>query len=680
MKFANPNFLYALFALAIPIIIHLFNFRKYKTLYFSNVRFLKEVKQQTQSKSQLKHLLVLLSRLLALAFLVFAFAQPFIPSHNKLSEFNKTSVSIYIDNSFSMDAESEKGRLIETAKNLGTKIIDFYKPSDKFQLLTNDFLGKHQHLVNKQMFVNEVQEVKTTPSYKTVSQIVERQKSALVDENEANKKIFIISDFQKNNCDFEKLSADSNLSINLLPLKRNPTRNIYIDSCWFESPVRQLNSQEKLHVRIVNNTDEDYTNVPLKLFINGRQKALASININKNGQADSVLYFTNTETGFQQAKLEITDYPITYDDNLYFSYEVSSFVNVLCLFENDSNKSMHSLFNNDDFVHFEQRNIKQLDYTQLRFQNLIILSEIEQLSSGLNQELIKFVRNGGSLTIIPSLTGNIENYNSILQSFNGPQVVGLDTNDYNASELNLQDFHYANVFESLPKNMNYPIIKQHIKINSNTSPNTTSLLKLRNDDDLLIRTNFDGGMVYFITTGVTKLSGNFTRHSLFVPSFYKMAVNSLRSNPLYYTMGSALPITVPIQIPGNDQVISLKSNSQNIEYIPEQRKVTKGIQIKISDQLGTDGGYYITLKDSIVGSIAFNFNRKESNLAQYQYGELQQLLNDQGLSNFRIVNPNEETIENTLATISEGQSLWKYCILFVLIFLGLEILLLKFWK
>ena len=92
MKFLYPQFLYALTALAIPIIIHLFNFRKFKTIYFSNVRFLKEVKQQTKAQSELKHLLILLSRLLAITSLVLAFAQPYIPENNQIVVDNKLSV------------------------------------------------------------------------------------------------------------------------------------------------------------------------------------------------------------------------------------------------------------------------------------------------------------------------------------------------------------------------------------------------------------------------------------------------------------------------------------------------------------------------------------------------------------------------------------------------------------
>ena len=78
MKFLYPQFLYALALIAIPIIIHLFNFRKFKTIYFSNVQFLKSVNEKTKSKSQLKHILILSSRVLTIAALVMAFSQPYL--------------------------------------------------------------------------------------------------------------------------------------------------------------------------------------------------------------------------------------------------------------------------------------------------------------------------------------------------------------------------------------------------------------------------------------------------------------------------------------------------------------------------------------------------------------------------------------------------------------------------
>ena len=114
MRYQNPQLLYFLFAIAIPILIHLFNFRKHKTIYFSSIRFLKEIKEDKRKRSNLKNLLILLSRILAIFFLVMAFAKPFIPlnKEHKPTE----NIFIYIDNSFSMDAENQNGNLLAQAK------------------------------------------------------------------------------------------------------------------------------------------------------------------------------------------------------------------------------------------------------------------------------------------------------------------------------------------------------------------------------------------------------------------------------------------------------------------------------------------------------------------------------------------------------------------------------------
>ena len=70
MKFLYPEFLWALSLIAIPIIIHLFNFRKFKKIYFSDISLLKEVKEETKSRSQLKHLSTLSDYLSIITLLV----------------------------------------------------------------------------------------------------------------------------------------------------------------------------------------------------------------------------------------------------------------------------------------------------------------------------------------------------------------------------------------------------------------------------------------------------------------------------------------------------------------------------------------------------------------------------------------------------------------------------------
>src|SRR3989339_322968 len=143
MRFLSPGFLFALLTIAIPVIIHLFNFRKFKKVYFSNVRFLKNVQIQTSSRQHLKDRLILATRILAISFLVLAFARPYIPVADQQNAFQQEVLSIYIDNSYSMEAVNKEGTLLDEAKRRAREIASAYSLNDKFQLLTNDFGGKY---------------------------------------------------------------------------------------------------------------------------------------------------------------------------------------------------------------------------------------------------------------------------------------------------------------------------------------------------------------------------------------------------------------------------------------------------------------------------------------------------------------------------------------------------------
>ena len=72
MQFKHPEILYFLFLLVIPILVHLFQLRKFKTEYFTNVKFLKELVVQTRKSSKIKKYLLLATRLLLLTFLIIA--------------------------------------------------------------------------------------------------------------------------------------------------------------------------------------------------------------------------------------------------------------------------------------------------------------------------------------------------------------------------------------------------------------------------------------------------------------------------------------------------------------------------------------------------------------------------------------------------------------------------------
>ncbi|MBK7855541.1 MAG: BatA domain-containing protein [Bacteroidetes bacterium] len=289
LQFVSPSFLWCLLLVSIPIIIHLFNFRRFKKVLFTNVKFLKELKEETNSRSRLKHLLVLLMRILAVAFLVFAFAQPFIPAQKQTMAVGQNVISIYLDNSFSMMSESEEGNLLELAKNKATEITNAFPASTQFQILTNEFAGVQQRLLSKEEAEDEIAKTKISPNSRTFNDVIARQQEMFSASNIVDKRIYYISDFQKSVLP-ASLRSDTTINLNLVALKSNSAANVYIDSCWLSSPVVMQNEQVVLTVMFKNSGDEAVDNIPVKLVVNGLQKAVATVAVAAQGEATCCSY------------------------------------------------------------------------------------------------------------------------------------------------------------------------------------------------------------------------------------------------------------------------------------------------------------------------------------------------------------------------------------------------------
>lgn len=202
MKFVYPEFLWALFALAIPIIIHLFNFRKYKTLYFSSLQFIKHVDQQTRSTQKLKHLLVLALRLLVYTFIIFAFSQPYIPANEGSETAGKPVLAIYIDNSYSMTAKGTEGELLSEAREMSRKMINSATLETRILLTTNAMSGIEQRLLTKVDALDYLDKIEPSALVRSLDDVLNWQRAFIDKEHLNNQKIGVrqyvfFSDFQK---------------------------------------------------------------------------------------------------------------------------------------------------------------------------------------------------------------------------------------------------------------------------------------------------------------------------------------------------------------------------------------------------------------------------------------------------------------------------------------------------
>lgn len=226
------------------------------------------------SRNKLKNLLILAMRLAAVACLVFAFAQPFLPTGENIKTGDK-AVSIYIDNSFSMAAEKENIPLLDLAKERAVKIVNAYGEDSRFQILTADFEGRHQRLVSKDEALALVDEIQITPSVQKLSKVINRQKQVLKGDHHI---LFIISDFQKSTTDIG-IWKDSLTELNLLPIQHSIAKNVSIDSAWFSAPVPIIGEANRLVVKYTNHADEAVEDMNASIFKDGQEKPTGLLSI-----------------------------------------------------------------------------------------------------------------------------------------------------------------------------------------------------------------------------------------------------------------------------------------------------------------------------------------------------------------------------------------------------------------
>jgi hypothetical protein len=681
MNFLFPTFLIGLAAIAIPIIIHLFNFRKYKKVYFTNVQFLKELKQESDSKSKLKEWLILAMRILAIICLVFAFAQPFIPGKTKAKQGEK-AISIYIDNSFSMESINKTGTLLENAKQYATEIANTFNASDKFQLLTNDFEGKHQRLISKEEFIEQLNEVKISSATKSINDVIKRQQDFLRNATSKNKHIFLLSDFQKNSSMISKSDIDTSIVISCIPIVSAEVNNVYIDSVWFETPVQQFGTQQIIHAVIINKSNKDIENGSLKLYINNTQVSLASFNVSAGNKKDVSISFSVKIKGVNKGILKIEDYPITYDDNFYFSFNAQTTISVLVINgkETKTAGNFKSLMQNDSLFIYKENNEAAIDYSTFTKTNIIVLNELSTLTSGLTSELQKFGNNGGSVVIFPNKKSDIESYNTAFSILQLPQIIKLDTVNTKTQSINFEQGLYEGVFDKIDQRMDLPKVFEHFEFTKTTNSNAQNIVLLQNGQFLISLNPLGSGKIYLFSIPSDETSSNLLKHALFVPTLIKMAILSLKPSPVYYKTAINEAITLNVTSNFSDKPLHIIKDDKKVDIIPEHRLMNNATTLFTQNQI-TEAGHYDVLENmAVIKDLAFNFDRKESDMNFMSQEDLQKQIDEKGLKNIGIIMPDEKTLTNALHEVNDGKKLWKLFLFLALVFLLTEILIIRLFK
>ena len=673
MQFLYPAFLIGLTALAIPIIIHLFHFRRFRKVYFTNVKFLKEVKEETSARTRIKHLLVLLMRCLALAFLVFAFAQPFIPQKGAAFKAGQKAMSIFIDNSFSMSALSQDVSLLEKAKQRARQIISAYDIEDEFQILTNDFEGRHQRLVSQEDALALIDEIEVSPSVKELSKVTARQRQVLNTAKANNREAYIISDFQRNITDLSE-NNDTSMMVHLVPLQSVQQQNISLDSCWFEAPVQMINQTNRLIVKITNHSDNDRNDVPLQLNLDNQVKPIGNIAVKAQSTTYDTLNITIIRTGWHEAELSITDFPINFDDNYHFSFNVEPEIKVLSINEGAPNKYVNAVYGKNPYFKLDNQSSTNVNYSAFSTYKLIILQDLKTVSSGLAQELLQYVNNGGNVIVFPNALAVVSSYQSFLAPFKTNQLQALEKKERQVSEINAEEFVFKDVYLNIGDNLKLPTTQANFKQKRTGNTGEEVLLRYRDGNAYFSKYKREKGHLFLCAAPLDAEYNNLIQNGdVFVPMLYKIAIYSDRNSKIAYTIGRDNLLEADNMVTANETVYKLKGTAE--EFIPQQRSVGTKVILGVGDQVKEAGFYNLFLQEGkTLNTFSFNYDRKESLLTYFNISDLKAI----GGNAIDIIESNASTnFKALIGERSKGVTLWRWCVVLALIFLGLEILLLR---
>lgn len=619
IQFLYPQFLYGLLVLIVPVILHFFSFKKYKKIYFSNFNFLASLQQQKKNSSKLKNLLLLLLRLIVLAAVVTAFANPYIaPRSRTTASPEKDRVVIYLDNSFSMSNTGSKGSLLEEAKRQVVDIVRTYPAGVSFTMLTNDPGTPAARTAEETLAV--VSTVKNSPAVKKLSGILKETREITAGHRTT---LFLLSDFQSHMCDFQHLEADSLIDPVFFLLEPENRSNLYIKDVTFKEAFHKKGQSDKIAVRIVNSSPKDFGNVSVSLTLNGKKKGIGKVSLPANSEQITEISYLNTDNGFYEGMVEISDFPLVFDNKYYFTYKIDDKIRILCLEQNAHNPFFGKLFSDTASYEMNYLGIDRTANTGFGGYRLIILDRLYSTWSGLESALENYVIEGGNLFFLPGNDMSVQIANRFFEKIHAPRFGQADTNA-RIRYVEKQAALFRDAFEKQEDNNTlYPSAKRFypLQITQNSE-------KLFTDDKgniLLAAYPYGRGNIYISAFGFEPENSDMVFHPLFVPLMVNMAYNLNANLNTSWTLHSEQPVV--IGNPGLPDYSALKivHPAGGLEFIPRMRKDFSGnLILQNTGDIQEEGFYEVRAEDRTIALLACNYDRRESQLRFCTPRELQQ--------------------------------------------------------
>jgi len=533
MYFERPEVLWGLFALVVPLLIHLFSFRKQRTLYFSTLRFLQEAQNQQKKHSRLKDWWILLMRMMALTLLLLAFASPRSKSDQETGSGIKKAVGLFIDNSASMTALGNRITLFDQVRQQAIGFIERSAPDQMFILGSNSQNPVEFGIVNKEEAREILQRFEINAIPFNLKLAMGQFDYFSESQNLGITPIYLFSDFQKSGVQEKIDVAYQNITTHLIRAHSSSYDNLSADSCWLEQPILQSGQKQSLFIRITNHGDQDYQDIPVTLELNGMVSGITQIDIPANSSKECSILIEPQTMNWVRGKISITDFPVTFDNTLYLTFKPAQEQRILYLYgENLPNEHLISAF---ELINWFKTDVFYAEgYPGSSFEDydFIVLEHPERISPSMLDMMEQYLNSEGQIWLIPGIVRQSDDYRKLHEIFDLPLIVRTSPLAVRAAIPENRQSWFKSVVINASSRLELPTFNQTFQtIRKNTD--FVSLLSSEGGESLISRYSITNGFFYWSSFSLTDSTTNFSVHPIFVPMVLDLATFSINSASLY---------------------------------------------------------------------------------------------------------------------------------------------------
>ena len=466
MSFLNSIMLAGIAAVAVPIIIHLLNRRKFKTVTWAAMKFVKLSVDQNQRRMRIEDLILLLIRCALVILLALALARP--ASKDAASDVlgqTKVTAFVILDNSYSMDLQGRDGKnAFEEARAAAQETLKALPSGSAVGvLLASDIV---QGLIDEPTYdLNQaeqaIKDAKVGHHATDLYPAVEFAFKALKPLQTAQpKEVYVITDGQasgwRQNSDIEKLIEDNKGDINFYVLRVGEDEspdNLAVTKMDISSGLTPINHPLRFDVEVANHGMKERQDVTVDLFVNDEASPRDQVSIPSvpPGGTASVPLFTRLDReGYYAIRAAFKDPKqvdaLAADNENHLVVRAVKDLRVLLV---DGHQQGTDIRDHESFFlqvalspvadHYVQVDVKspgELSRTGLERYAAVIMANVPSFEENDIELMQNYLRNGGGMIFYPGDKVDRDYYNEELFSKHAilPSPWGVPTGDASQDE------------------------------------------------------------------------------------------------------------------------------------------------------------------------------------------------------------------------------------------------------